>query len=176
MSRPGRMTGSEPRPGAKLILGLALYVAILLALAYPCAGAERGTPLPWLLFFAPLSAVSILVAWDGPAGGVLAMFFGVALVWPLLGVILGKVPGARRRKVAVAFLLAHYAFGIALEAAGLNASQRETLAAPGMRGWVALSFAGNAAGQAFLWRSLRMPPGGSPRSKPAVAAAKGGGN
>jgi hypothetical protein len=149
------MTDDKAFRGRKWIGGLSLYSLTLLVLAYAAASAERGVAFPWMLFFAPLTAASRWVSWDGPVVPMIVMFFGVALEWPLAGAVLCLVPMARRRRVARAGLLLHYLSGIALAGSSLNRFQRAALVRRPVVLLVSLSVLAYVVGQVAIWRAIR---------------------
>ena len=139
----------------KWVVGLSAYALVLLTLAYMAASAERGVVSPWMLFFAPLTAASHWVSWDGPILPMVIMFFGVAVEWPLAGIVLWCVPKHRRRGVAQAGLVVHYLSGVVLAVSSLNQFQRAALRRQPITLLVAVGLVAYLAGQVAIWRSVR---------------------
>ena len=137
------------------MVGLSAYALVLLIVAYAAASVERGVVLPWMLFFAPLTAASHWVSWDGPVVPMVVMFFGVALEWPLAGVVIWRIPKGRRRSVAQEGLIIHYLSGVALAGWSLNQFQRTALGRRPTAVLVSLGLVAYVAGQVAIWRGVR---------------------
>ena len=152
------------KPGSRGVLGpdraalpaLVAYAVCLVGIAYACATPERGASIPWSIFFAPLSVVSRLVGWDRSAPVVIAMFFGVAILWPGLWYGLRVSPAASRRGVGVGFLIVHYLSAIGL-AATAPAYERGLISRPPLVYWACLGAVVYVAGQLVLWNRILHP-------------------
>jgi hypothetical protein len=142
----------------KWIGGLSVYALALLVCAYAAASAERGVALPWNLFFAPLSAASYWVSWDGPETPTVTMFFGAALWWPLVGVGIWLSPDGRRGRVARAALVLHYLSGVWLAGSSLNRFQWAALGVWLTAIPVGVGIVVYLAGQVAIWRGIRRLP------------------
>ncbi len=144
----------------KWIGGLSLYALVLLVFAYATASAERGVVLPWNLFFAPLTAASYWISWDGPQTPMVIMFFGVALWWPLVGVGMWLCPEWRRARVGRAALVLHYLSGVGLVGYSLNRFQRAALGVTVLALLVGVGILVYVAGQVAIWQGIRRLPHG----------------
>jgi hypothetical protein len=106
-----------------------------------------------MIFFAPLSGVSRLVGWDRSGSVVIAMFFGVAFLWPGLWFCLRAGAAANRKTVGMGFLIVHYLSAIVLAATG-PAYERGLVSRPPLVYWACLGGLVYAAGQVLLWREV----------------------
>jgi len=83
------------------------------------------------------------------------MFFGVAVAWPLTGVLLRYAAARSRRSIAIAGLLIHYVAGITLVGATLGPSPRAILGHTKMASLVSIAVVVYLAGQVLIWRGVR---------------------
>jgi hypothetical protein len=140
--------------GGRWIAGLCAYAVILFVFAYAAASTEHGVVCLWSLFFAPLTAASYWITWDGPEVPMIVMFFGVALWWPLMALGLRLSPERSRAKVVRATLSLHYLAGIVLAGSSLDRSQLARLAEPAMAALAGVGLLVYMAGQAAIWRAV----------------------